>query len=238
MVSPLSLEVVDALRTRLKAWQPRNPQEAEAIRLLLGWDGGYQADSRAAAIFETLLTALTPAVYETLGRKEEYQIYQRLNRGRTMLIGDLSELSDAQWQAVLAPALQRAGRVAANETVWGDLHRLRVAHVLGNIPIVGGRYEIERFPVAGSRETAMKSAHRLTDKPHDSFFGSQSRHLSDLGDPDENYFVLLGGQDGWLNSENFADQVALWRAGEFVQVPLSSDAVASAFNLVTVLQPD
>ncbi len=238
VVSPLSLEVVDALRMKLKAWQPRSPGEEEAIRLLLAWDGGYQADSRAAAVFETLLTALTPAVYQALGRNEEYQIYQRLNRGRTMLIGDLSDLSETQWQAVLGPALERAGQVAEQKTVWGDLHRLRVAHVLANIPLIGGRYEIDRFPVAGSRETAMKSAHRLTDRPHDSFFGSQSRHLSDLGDPDSNYFVLLGGQDGWLNSANFADQVELWRAGEFVQVPLSQDAVARDFQLLTVLQPN
>ena len=37
--------------------------------------------------------------------------------------------------------------------------------------------------------------------------GSMARHVSDLSDPDANWFVLLGGQDGWFGAENFADQV-------------------------------
>ena len=57
-------------------------------------------------------------------------------------------------------------------------------------------------------------------------------------DPDGNYFVLLGGQDGWINSANFADQVELWRFGRFVQVPLTREAVVEAFDRVMVLRPD
>ena len=238
VVSPLSLEVVDAVRAELALWQPRGDAEAEAIRLLLAWDGGYPADSRAAAVFEAFLTVLTPAVYDVLGRSEEFEIYQNLDFGRTMLIDDLAGLTPPQWRAVLGPALDRAARMAADGTVWGDLHRLRVAHVLADAPLIGGRYEIATIPVPGSRETPLKTMHPLTDAPHETYFGSQSRHLSDMADPDRNYFVLLGGQDGWINSANFADQVDLWRTGQFVQVPLSRAAVAEAFGRVSVLQPD
>ena len=104
--------------------------------------------------------------------------------------------------------------------------------------MIGGRYLIDRIPVSGSRETALKTAHDLTAEEHDSTFGSQSRHLSDMADPDRNYFILLGGQDGWLNSANFADQVQLWRDGAFVQVPLSEEAVRESFERVTVLTPN
>ena len=238
VVSPLSLEVVDAVRADLSRWQPRGPGEAEAIRLMLGWDGGYDVDSRAAAVFETFLTALTPAVYDALGRSREFEIYQSLDRGRTMLIEDMATLTAAQWRAVLDPALDTAGDAAEEGTVWGDLHRLRVAHVLGRIPLIGGRYEIAEIPVPGSRETVFKTDHPLTDAAHDSFFGTQSRHLSDMSDQDRNYFVLLGGQDGWINSANFADQVELWRAGAFVHVPLSREAVSQAFDRVVILRPE
>ena len=238
VVSPVSVQVVDAVRGELAAWQPRDLGEADAIGLLLAWDGGYHVHSRAAAVFEAFLTVLSPAVYEALGRAEEFEIYQSLDRGRTMLIEDMTLLTPPQLRAVLGPALDRAGDMARAGTVWGDLHRLRVAHVLGNIPLIGSRYEIDRIPVPGSRETVFNTDHPLTDAPHDSFFGSQSRHVSDLADPDGNYFVLLGGQDGWINSANFADQVELWRFGRFVQVPLTREAVVAAFDRVMVLRPD
>ncbi len=61
---------------------------------------------------------------------------------------------------------------------------------------------------------------RLVTGRHRVTFGACARHVLDLSDPDENGFVLLGGQDGWLGSATFADQVALWHAGETITVPL------------------
>jgi len=49
--------------------------------------------------------------------------------------------------------------------------------------------------------------------------------------------VLLGGQDGWLKSANFTDQVKLWRTGKYVQVPLTLEAVRKNAARKTVLTP-
>ncbi len=57
-----------------------------------------------------------------------------------------------------------------------------------------------------------------------------------MEDLDANEFVLLGGQDGWLGSANAADQVALWRAGRAITVPMRAESVA-AWPYTTVLQP-
>jgi penicillin amidase len=58
-----------------------------------------------------------------------------------------------------------------------------------------------------------------------------------MADADANFFALLGGQDGWLNSEAFLDQVPLWLKGEYVQMPLRTDAVRERFPTQTVLKP-
>ena len=122
--------------------------------------------------------------------------------------------------------------------MWGDIHRLTLQHfVLGRVPVLGERYRVVDIPIDGSRQTLYKTSHDLTTDRHSAPFGSQSRHLSDLGDPDANYFVLLGGQDGWLNSDNFTDQLALWLDGDFVQMPLTPAEVAAAFTRVMTLQP-
>jgi len=235
-VSLLSREVVASLAPRLRQW-PDDAPGRPAADLMLAWDGDYAVQSRGAAVFETFLTQFIPAVYDALGRSAEVQIYQDLRLGRTFLIEDMAALDAAGWQAALGPALAEAGAVAEAGTVWGDLHRLDVQHVLGQVPVVGGRYRLQTLPVAGSRETILKTAHDLTAEEHRARFGAQSRHVSDLSDPDANWFVILGGQDGWLNSPNFNDQTALWQNGEMAKVPLTPAAVAAGFPTVSQLTP-
>ena len=58
-----------------------------------------------------------------------------------------------------------------------------------------------------------------------------------MADPDANWFVLLGGQDGWMNAEAFTDQLPLWQRGDYIRIPLTRPAVEAEFGRVTVLQP-
>ena len=85
-------------------------------------------------------------------------------------------------------------------------------------------------PAAGSRATPMKSAHGLVNDRHTATMGSMARHISDLSDPDANWFVLLGGQDGWFGSESFADQVPMWRERRYIRMPLTPERVAEEFR--------
>ena len=42
--------------------------------------------------------------------------------------------------------------------------------------------------------------------------------------------MLFGGQDGWLGSKAFADQVPLWESGDFIQIPMREGSVRRAFT--------
>jgi len=48
---------------------------------------------------------------------------------------------------------------------------------------------------------------------------------------------LLGGQDGWVNSEQNFDQLPLWHDSEFVRFPLTEEAVAESFRTIMTLEP-
>ena len=93
------------------------------------------------------------------------------------------------------------------------------------------------LPVSGTAESLMKTAHGLTFDRHRATYGSVSRHVSDLGDADANYFALLGGQDGWIGSSTFSDQVALWQRCQYVTIPLRPESLRQAFSHQTVLSP-
>jgi penicillin G amidase len=208
--------------------------EHQRIRALLAaWDGRYHAHSKAALAHETLFVSLA----RDLVRPDLSEAFQA-SWGTRVLI----------WRAIVAApveerqtALARAAAAAAGaiaQADWGARHRLVLQHPLALLPLFGRRYRMFDLPASGSSETLLKTAHPLTTERHRSSYGSVSRHISDLADPDANYFALLGGQDGWIGSTTFADQVELWQQGSYVQMPLRIEAVEKLFSHETVLSPE
>ena len=103
---------------------------------------------------------------------------------------------------------------------WGGVHLLAVRHPLAVLPGVGRWFTGPGGPIGGGNDTLNKTGHGLVRGRHRVTFGACARHVSDLAEPDANWFVLLGGQDGWLGSVNATDQVGLWREGGAIRVPL------------------
>ena len=117
------------------------------------------------------------------------------------------------------------------------MHRVKVAHILGSVPLIGRAFSLGDIPSEGSRQTLFKSSHGLVKDRHFSDFGSMARHISDLADEDANWFVLFGGQDDWIGSESFADQVPLWQERRYIRMPLRPESVAADFPHVTTMKP-
>ena len=90
--------------------------------------------------------------------------------------------------------------------------------------------------MSGSIHTLMKATHQRVSRRHRATYGANARFVSDLSDLDANYAVLAGGQDGWFNSSTFDDQVSLFLAGDYVQMPLRLETVrARAARTMTLL---
>jgi penicillin amidase len=121
---------------------------------------------------------------------------------------------------------------------WGDMHRLQLKHILGNIPVLGRRFQFCDLPADGSVNSVMKTAHAVTDEKHGTFYGANARYVSRMKDMDENYFVLLGGQDGWLGSDYFLDHVPLWNSGAYIRIPLRLNEIRKSFSTHLRLVPE
>ncbi|MEM7190228.1 MAG: penicillin acylase family protein [Pseudomonadota bacterium] len=236
-VSLLGRDLIAALTPRLQAWTPATPDEARALELILGWDGDYAIDSLAAPVWESFIEKFTPAVYAALGRAAEGAAYKETRRDRATVLDDMEALDEAGWQAALTAAIPHAGTIAAKGIKWGDIHQIRVGHLFSLAPVLGERYTERQIPVPGAQETIFKTSADPNEEVHTANFGAQARHISDLGDPDANYFILFGGQDGWIGSPAFSDQVDRWLTGGFVQVPLEKETLLKTHPKVTVLQP-
>ena len=232
-----------ALQERLVAASERGglgrttPSERELIEALAAWDGHYARDSRGALAFEVLVHHFIDAFYSPRLSEDEIAAIAGSGRVFEFVTEDLDD-RDGDVTGALATALGQAAPKFAAFADWGEMHRLDLAHPLGNIPVIGSRFRFADLAAGGSRETVMKTAHATTDGRHGTRYGSNSRHVSDLSDPDENYFVLLGGQDGWFGSSTLMDQVPLWREGRYVRVPLRIETVRETFEHRMVLLPE
>lgn len=208
---------------------------AEIVRTLRAWDGRYDADSRGAVAFEAFHNAFLPAFYETLLGADGAASYARFGRIRSLIVQDLARADRASLPALLNDAFDATAKAVRDYPTWGDMHRLVLRHPLSFVPLIGGRFEFGEFGAGGGVQTLMKTAHNTTTARHTVNYGSNARFVSDLRDPDRNYFTLLGGQDGWFNSEAFLDQVPLWQEGRYIDVPLKIETIRATFTHKTRL---
>jgi len=229
-----SVELRDALVPLLEKLNPTDAGEREIVTLMAGWDGHYRAESRGALAFELFYAAFKKRFAVSLMGERDADTYAGIGRIKSLLIEDLARADAETVAADLRPALESAAEAIASFADWGEMHRLAISHPMGFLPVIGSRYRFADYPVGGSSHSIMKTAHSTTDERHNTRFGSNARHISDMSDMDRNYFVLLGGQDGWFKSANFLDQVPYWLSGNYVQVPMRLDVVRKSFARKTV----
>jgi penicillin amidase len=235
--APDAATLAEALVARIRDELGPGAQDSALLRRLADWNGDYGDRSSGAVAFECLMYHLVPPLYGGRSAQDLPDLLSQWTYLTTYLLADLASLPAARRREVCRRALARAEKDAARYPRWGKMHRLRIAHMLARLPLVGRRFVAGDIEVGGSRQTPLKMAHGLVARRHHATFGQMARHISDLSDVDANWFVLLGGQDGWFGSENYVDQVALWRQGRYVRVPLRKETVAAEFPTLMTLKP-
>ena len=208
---------------------------SDLVKQIRGWDGDYAVASHAPVAFETLLYQVAHRLYGTGAELDIARPRSDWTWIATYLLPDLEARPDRA--VLLRASLQAASPDAAKYPTWGDMHFMRVQSIYGNIPVVGRQFRVEEYPTSGSRETVMKTAHGLVRERHPASYGSQSRFVADMSDPDNSWFVLFGGNDGFFGSANFADMIPLWREGRSIRMPLTDAAIAQDFPVETRLAP-
>ncbi len=233
---PSGLDLVKEIKAILGENQ-EDLAESCLWKAFASWDGRMKADSKGALAFELLAFHLSRQILENRYSTQARMYFSRFSGLIDLLSQELRQSDREEARRIVREALVAAREDFKDYDTWGDIHHLELSHFFGRIPIIGGRYRFGSHPVDGSLTTLMKTAHNLTNEPHTVFYGSQARHISDMSDPDENYFLLLGGQDGLLSSPQLIGMVPLWLKGEYVKVPLSLDKVRSGFPHKIDLKP-
>ncbi|HUB11859.1 MAG TPA: penicillin acylase family protein [Acetobacteraceae bacterium] len=228
MLMPSAGPVRDRLLPPLRRHAPR----ALAVALD-GWDLRYAIDSKGALAFELLLCHLCVA----LNGKRRPRVYSSTWNARGLIFDDIMRATDGALAGAMRRAGPRAARALRRFGTWGQMHRIELRHLLGAVPGFGRRYRFAAAPAAGGNDTLLKTGNPLTARRHHCSFASTARYVSDMADPDANWFVLLGGQDGWLGSTTLVDQAAMYQRGDYIRMPLRPETVRAEFPFRTILSP-
>ncbi|MCB9957702.1 MAG: penicillin acylase family protein [Rhodospirillaceae bacterium] len=208
-------------------------RHSAVLDALAAWDGSFAAGSLGALAH----VAVAGAVLDAVG-PHHAAAYRAVRRVPHLLVPWLAETDAAVLRPALDRALRSAARTLARHRDWGTLHRLAPNHPFARVPLLGRRFALPDRPAEGSLDTLNQTSHAYGRRRHGTFYGAVSRFSCDLADPDSARAVLLGGQDGWLGSSTFADQIDLWTAGGSIALPLTPAAVAAAHPHETVIMPD
>ena len=225
-----------SLRDRLCAAAPAAGARArgsDVLAALRAWDGRYETGSPGALAYELVLHALARRVTPPAHR----EVFGTVWSGRGLLARDIEAVAPERLGRLVLEAAAQAARGFRRFRVWGAVHRLRLAHPLGAVPLLGRRFRFADRGWPGGNNTLLKSGHGLVAGRHRIGYGSNARYVFDLSDLDANRVVLLGDQDGAPGSAAFLDQAEMFARGDYIALPLRPQTARREFRLVTGIAP-
>jgi penicillin amidase len=120
---------------------------------------------------------------------------------------------------------------------WGQLRKLTLLHPAGERPPLNRVFNLGPFPIGGDTNTLAR-AHVRLDQPLDNPPAIASMRLViDVGNWEENRFILPGGQSGNPLSPHYADQLPLWRQGQAISIAWSPANVERVARSTLQLMP-
>ena len=215
---------------------------AKAWTALSGWDGGM-GERGAATLFALTERQLQRAMFEdeaTAAHLARFGTRWRLTR---LLSG---EISPAWFDDVATPAVEDRDAIVARALAaawqegaerWGPdvaqwpyaaIHRIRLDHPLGALPLIGRWFTRGPFALPGSSTTVMAFGGPWTGDEIDVTYGASMRLVNDLGDPDRALAILPGGQSGHPGDIHYDDQLPLYLRVETRPVPWTDAAIEKA----------
>lgn len=238
-----------------------------AISHLRKWNHRMDADSIAALIFQYALIGLLDEVYggklEEL-RDDFFGISSTplflINgfslRVATRLQQLIREQLESPWYTdvktgrhrtrdeVLYAALAQAVMLIRSELGdnalrwnWGRMHQARYVHPLGSMRLFRGLFNRGPFPVGGDATTPNQTYHAPRLPLGLVQVTASYRQVFEVGEWDTARSVTTSGQSGHPMSEQYADQITMWREGVYHAMPWSRPAVEAAARFRMTLYP-
>jgi penicillin amidase len=147
----------------------------------------------------------------------------------------VDEIADALSAAVRE--LQARFGPSPDGWAWGHSGPLILAHPFASRPPLNRVYNLGPFPYGGDDHTIAAAFRSPRDPSNSPRALPNLRVVLDVGNWEENRFVLAGGESGNPLSPHYDDLLALWQRGEGITMPWARESVAQAAQSTLSLEP-
>lgn len=231
----------------------------EALALLAVWDGRVTADSPAASLYEYTLSELIrgqiehhapgaeewalgksihPLLYASLGKRQVSHLSRIIREGPA----DLFPGSQGEF---INQALSRAvGKLKGefgedpDDWAWGKIRPLTLEHPFGGQRMIGKIFNRGPFSWGGDSQTISQAQRSLKIPTYNPTGVANLRMVLDVGEWENNTFVLAGGQSGNPFSRHYDDQLPLWKRGKGLTLAWGESAIEERSVARLLLEPD
>lgn len=202
---------------------------AEAWGELEAWDCRFTTDHVGPTVFSAWMRALIPLVFAPKLGAELVEVLRESWHGHgTVIEAVVCNETHAWWgecdraqvckqafvEAVAWLADRWGGEVCSWN--WGRVHQLTLRHALDGAPLIGRMLRVGPVPTPGGC-TTVNNGQWAQSAPFEHMGGAAVRRVVDLADTSRYWATLCGGQSGDVRSVHYADQLADWCAGRYVE---------------------
>ncbi len=232
----------------------------QALEVLSAWDGRVTADSPGAAVFEFFICEMIQRAVRAKAPRsgrwalgagftaiEQYTFFalRRVGHIVRLLREQPSGWFARSWRDEMGDALKasvsklREGQGRDTERwQWGSVRPLTLRHPLGVRAPLGRVFNLGPFSWGGDANTVAQSAVDPANPTVNAPFIASLRMVVDVGNWEENRFVLPGGQSGNPLSPHYDDLLPLWLRGDGVRIAWSEEETGRvAVKALTLMPP-
>jgi penicillin amidase len=247
------------MRTAVLAVPAEQAETRTALDLLRSWDGIVTADAPAAAVYEffvsemlaRIVRAKAPSSFEWAMHKgfNPLILFSSVSEYRlTLVVKLLNEQPDGwlgrAWADEIADALSTAVHklqdrfgASPDRWAWGRVRPLTLVHAFGSRRPLDRIFNVGPFPWGGDSSTVAHTGCDSVDPTLNSGALANLRMVLDVGNWEDNCFVLAGGQSGNPLSPHYTDLLALWKRGDGIAIAWSEARIAQITTSTLQLEP-
>lgn len=244
-----------------------DPWEKVSIQALRKWNLRMEPESEAALIFHYVLVDLLWMVFgDKLGAARDgylgtsvsplFPFSSHTDKAQQRLLELINNEEQSVWyteaatqrrrtrdellQEALTHAVHQIRELLGDSTLkwqWGRSHQVMYAHPLGSARLLRGLFNRGPFPVGGDNSTPLQSR----DTPQIPLGMVQViptyRQIIEVGAWDRMASITATGQSGHPISNNYDDQVVMWREGVYHVMPWQRAAVEKIVVNKLLIEP-
>ena len=228
----------DVLRGFCAGFAARTDTLGAAYHALAAWDGAFDVDSKGAPLLWLTQQELAKRVFMAVlglevgrrylsGRRAVVRLQQLLWDPADPLHHDIARASGRPFGELVCEAFVAAVSYLVEHCgpdpqrwQWGNLQRIRLGTVLGEVPLLGRLCRALDTGFPGDLYTVSPAVSVPMGNVLRVIVGASSRFICDLATPNEAFFAHSSGPSGDVGSAFFKNLTPAWSRGEYFRSAL------------------